>query len=116
MKIYNYTPHAVTVFDEDGKQTTFAPIGLARASQTAVIVGEINGIPVKKMTFGAVEGLPESAADDEYFIVSAITAQAAVATSHPLKDRLITVADALRDESGRIVGCKSFAVMLEPNF
>ena len=110
MKIYNYTPHAVTVFTDDGEQTTFAPVGLARSSQAAVIVGEINGIPVKKMTFGAVEGLPETAADDEYFIVSAITARAAVETSHPLKDRLIMVADAVRDESGRIVGCKSFAV------
>ena len=109
--IYNYTPHAVTVFADDGEQTTFAPVGLARASQTAVIVGEINGIQVKKMTFGAVEGLPETAADDEYFVVSAITAQAAEATNHPLKDRLITVADAVRDESGRIVGSKSFAVI-----
>lgn len=113
MKIYNYTPHAVTVFADDGEQTTFAPVGLARASQTALIVGEINGIPVKKMTFGAVEGLPEAetVTGDDYFIVSAITAQAAVATNHPLKDRLITVADAVRDESGRIVGCKSFAVI-----
>ena len=111
--IYNYTPHAVTVFTDDGKQTTFASVGLARASQTALTVGEINGIPVKQMAFGAVEGLPEAetVTGDDYFIVSAITAQAAVVTNHPLKDRLITVADAVRDESGRIVGCKAFAVI-----
>ena len=113
MKILNFTPHAVTVFADDGKQTTFAPVGLARASQTAVIVGEIDlltgSVPVKKMTFGAVEGLPETAADDEYFIVSAITAQAAEATNHPLRARLLVVADPVRNDDGQIVGCKSFS-------
>ena len=115
MKIYNYTPHAVTVFTDDGEQTTFAPVGLARASQTAVIVGEINGSPVKKMTFGAVEGLPETAADDEYFIVSAITAQAAEATNHPLRARLLVVADPVRNSDGQIIGCRSFSTFRADN-
>lgn len=107
--IYNYTPHAVTVFTDDGEQTTFAPVGLARAKQTAITVGEINGIPVKKMAFGAVEGLPQTAADDEYFIVSAITAQAAMETDHPLKNQLLVVADPVRNGDGQIIGCKAFS-------
>lgn len=107
--IYNYTPHAVTVFTDDGEQTTFAPVGLARAKQTAITVWEINGIPVKKMAFGAVEGLPETAADDEYFIVSAITAQAAMETDHPLKNQLLVVADPVRNSDGQIIGCRSFS-------
>ena len=114
MKIRNYTPHAVTVLDEDGDPlVTFAPAGLARAKQTAITVGEIDlltgSVPVKKMTFGAVEGLPETAADDEYFIVSAITAQAAMETNHPLKNQLLVVADPVRNGDGQIVGCKSFS-------
>ena len=114
MKIHNYTPHAVTLFDEDGDPlVTFAPAGLARAKQNAVTVGEIdlgNGVvPVKKMTFGAVEGLPETCADDELFIVSAITAQAAMETDHPLKNQLLVVADPVRNGDGQIVGCRSFS-------
>lgn len=111
--IYNYTPHAVTVFTDDGKQTTFEPVGLARAKQTAITVGEVDlltgSVPVKKMTFGAVEGLPETAADDEYFIVSAITAQAAMETDHPLKNQLLVVADPVRNSDGQIIGCRSFS-------
>lgn len=116
MKILNYTPHAVTLFDEDGDPlVTFAPVGLARAKQTAVTVGEIdlgNGVvPVKKMTFGAVEGLPETYADDERFIVSSITAQAAKATNHPLADSLLVAADPVRNADGQIIGCCSFSTL-----
>lgn len=115
MKILNYTPHAVTVFDGCDPLVTYAPSGLARATQTAETVAELfvdtGFVPVKKMSFGAVEGLPESAEPDTYFIVSAITAQAAKATNHPLHDRLLVVADPVRNESGQIIGCRSFSVI-----
>ena len=58
---------------------------------------------------GAVEGLPETAADDEYFVVSAITAQAAEATNHPLRARLLVVADPVRNGDGQIIGCRAFS-------
>ena len=114
MEIRNFTPHAVTVFDEDGDPLVILPsVGLARAKQTAITVGEVDlltgSVPVKKMTFGAVEGLPETAADDEYFIVSAITAQAAMETNHPLKNQLLVVADPVRNDDGQIIGCKAFS-------
>lgn len=118
MKIKNYTPHAVTIFDEDGDPlVTFAPVGLARAKQNAVTVGEIdlgNGVvPVKKMTFGAVEGLPETCDYDERFIVSAITAQAAKETHHPIADKLLVVADPVRNSDGQIIGCRSFSTLFD---
>lgn len=118
MKIKNYTPHAVTIFDEDGDPlVTFAPVGLARAKQNAVTVGEIdlgNGVvPVKKMTFGAVEGLPETCDYDERFIVSAITAQAAKETHHPTADKLLVVADPVRNSDGQIIGCRSFSTLFD---
>lgn len=118
MKIKNYTPHAVTIFDEDGDPiVTFAPVGLARAKQNAVTVGEIdlgNGVvPVKKMTFGAVEGLPETCDYDERFIVSAITAQAAKETHHPIADKLLVVADPVRNFDGQIIGCRSFSTLFD---
>ena len=118
MKIHNYTPHAVTLFDEDGDPlVTFAPVGLSRAKQNAVTVCEIdlgNGVaPVKKMTFGAVEGLPETCANDERFIVSAITAQAAKETRHPIADKLLVVADPVRNADGQIIGCRSFSTLFD---
>lgn len=118
MKIKNYTPHAVTIFDEDGDPlVTFAPVGLARAKQNAVTVGEIDlltgSVPVKKMTFGAVEGLPETCDYDERFIVSAITAQAAKETHHPIADKLLVVADPVRNSDGQIIGCRSFSTLFD---
>lgn len=118
MVIHNYTPHAVTLFDEDGDpMVTFFPVGLARAKQNAVTVGEIdlgNGVvPVKKMTFGAVEGLPAMAHADVRFIVSAITAQAAKETHHSLADKLLVVADPVRNAGGQIIGCHSFSTLFD---
>ena len=47
MKIHNFTPHVVAVFDEDGDPlVTFAPAGLARSKQTVITVGEL----VKNLT------------------------------------------------------------------
>lgn len=115
MKIINYTPHAVTVFDGCDPLVTYAPSGLARATQTAETVAELfvetGYVPVKRMAFGAVEGLPETAEEDEYFIVSSIAAQAARAVNHPLADRLLVPSDPVRNENGQIVGCRSFSVI-----
>lgn len=115
MKIKNFTPHSVTVFDGCDPLVTYAPSGLARATQTAETVAEMfvetGYVPLKRMAFGAVEGLPETADQDTYYIVSAITAQAAKATNHPLRDRLLVVADPVRNADGQIVGCRSFSVI-----
>lgn len=115
MVLKNYTPHAVTVFDGDSEPlATYQPCGLARAKQSETVVGEIavepESVPLKRMIFGGVVGLPESAADDEYFIVSSIAAQAARAVNHPLAGRLLVPSDPIRNESGQIIGCKSFSV------
>lgn len=116
MKIFNYTPHAVTVFDVDKDPlATFQPVGLARAEQKEHVVGKIDvepeSVPLKRMAFFGVVGLPETAEEDEYFIVSSIAAQAARAVNHPLADRLLVPSDPVRNENGQIVGCRSFSVI-----
>ena len=112
----NYTPHAVTVFDGDNDPlATFQSVGLARAEQYEQILGEIEvepeSVPLKKMVFGGVVGLPEVANPDEYFIVSSLAAQAARAVNHPLADRLLVPSDPVRNENGQIVGCRSFSII-----
>ena len=110
-KFINLTPHAVNLYDGESVKATFQPEGLARATCNKSQVALLNDTPVFKMEYGQVEGLPENAESDTYFIVSAITAQAAKATSHPLSDRLLVVADPVRNDEGQIVGCRSFSII-----
>lgn len=110
-KFVNLTPHAVNLYDGESIKATFQPEGLARATCNKSLVFTLDDTPVYTMSFGQVEGLPESAPADTYFIVSAITAQAAKATSHPLSDKLLVVADPVRNDEGQIIGCRSFSIV-----
>ena len=108
--IVNLTPHTVNVVAEDGSiKAAFPSEGIARASQTAEHVGELNGIELVSMKFGATEDLP-APEDGTYYIVSVITANAAKAEGRTTSDLVIT-ADPVRDDSGRIIGCKRFALV-----
>ena len=116
MKLKNYTPHAITIFDKDNDPlATYQSVGLARAEQVEQILGEIEvepeSVPLKKMVFGGVVGLPEVANPDEYYIVSSLAAQAARSVNHNLADRLLVPSDPVRNEFGQIIGCKSFSVI-----
>jgi hypothetical protein len=117
MKIVNLTPHPL-VFQrtcpyclgqvcEDARyecqQGTISDVipssGVARCSTTETVVDEINGIPVIRTTFGAVEGLPDAALDTVY-VVSSITAQAV-----PHRTDVFVPSRPVRDSQGRIVAC-----------
>ena len=117
VKVINLTPHAITVVrgTSDGGLETFAvhePSGrMARCTSKTVQAGIINGIPITKTVFGDVqlvdcEGnvypMPEIC-DDTIYIVSALVARAS--------DRpdFFIVNETVRDEKGRIIGCRSFA-------
>ena len=108
--IKNLTPHTVSIINEDGTvKAAFPSEGIARASQTAEHVGELDGIELVSMKFGATEDLP-APEDGIYYIVSVITANAAKAEGRTTSDLVIT-ADPVRDDSGRIIGCKRFALV-----
>ena len=105
IKMINLTPHEVTIFAQDGSTVlhTVPSSGVARAYQAREQIGEINGIPVCKTAYGAVEGLPTQE-DGTIYIVSVLTAQAAKG-----RDDLYIVDDTVRDDAGRILGCKALA-------
>ena len=108
MEIRNLTPHEVKVLADDGSVIgTFPSVGVARARQTDTPVGLIESIPVVKTGFGEVTGLPEPT-EGVAFIVSIITLNAARAHGRSTDDLLIT-SQAVRDDQGRIVGCRAFA-------
>ena len=102
--VINLTPHAITfVTDEGNEILTIEPSGnLARVSSTTQVVGEIYGIPVTKTVYGEVEGLP---AEEEgtIYLVSSMVAQRV-----PERRDVFIPNESVRDDRGRIIGCKSF--------
>lgn len=76
---------------------------IPRAEQRREQVGNVDGIPVNRVFYGNPVGLPEPKTDTIY-IVSALTAKAA-----PNREDLYIVDDSVRDESGRIIGCRALA-------
>ena len=101
--LINLTPHAITFCDAEGNATlTVEPSGqLARCTTKTVIIGTINGIPVTKTEFGEVEGLPE-ATENTIFLVSSL-----VASRVPDRLDVFIPNESVRDDKGRIIGCKS---------
>lgn len=125
IEIINLTPHAVALYSQSdceeviqGKyktlvlkegaepKCTYPSAGVARASAVKaevrnLLLGDLL-VPVNVTIYGEPEGLPEPV-EDRYYIVSAITAQAA-------KDRkdLLIVDSTVRDSEGRICGCTAF--------
>jgi len=76
VSIINLTPHAIVV-RLDRMDVTIPPSGqVARVSTNAELVTDVNGIPVYRTVFGAIEGLP-AAQDGIMLITSTIVAQAA---------------------------------------
>ena len=102
-KFVNLTPHAISFVDESGNVLiTVEPSGsLARVKVTKETIGSVDGIPVKESVFGEVEGLPAPEKDTIY-VVSSLVAQRCAG-----RDDIFIPDDSVRDESGRIIGCKA---------
>ncbi|AVF26395.1 hypothetical protein [Paenibacillus larvae] len=102
VEVVNLTPHELTILDENNNVIHRIPSsGFARAHQTREHIGDINGIPAYKTSFGEVEGLP-APQEDVIYVVSALTAQAA-----PHRDDLYIPDNQVRDAEGRIIGCRA---------
>lgn len=105
MEIINKTPHKINFVTEDGEvEKTIEPDAIpARVGSTSVIVGEIDGIKIEETQFGEVEGLPPEK-EGVYYIVSRIVANAASSRTD-----LLVPGQQVRDEEGRIIGCRSLS-------
>lgn len=105
MEIVNLTPHEIIFM---GNKTITIPTSgiVARVAVKREQVGTLNGLPIYRSVLGQVENLPDPKADTVY-IVSAIVAQAVKGK----RDDIYIVDDTVRDENGRIIGCRALGVI-----
>jgi hypothetical protein len=116
VKLVNLTPHEINIYSQSGQGIVLSipPSGVVcRVSVKSEIVGKVNGVPVRKVTYGDVEGLPEPQ-PNTIFIVSTFVLLA-------LKDKGVQRPDlvstdtnpdsAIRDQQGKIIGIKYFQVV-----
>lgn len=59
MKIVNLTPHSLTVYGPAGVLELPASGTLARVRSTTGVISEVNGIPVNRVEFQPIVGLPD---------------------------------------------------------
>lgn len=101
--IKNLTPHSIVVILSDDIRYVITPSDtVARCTATTETIGEVNGIPLTKTSYGEVYGLP-SPRDNTIYIVSSVVAQAL-----PNRDDLFIPNEIVRDANGKVIGCKSF--------
>ena len=108
-KFVNLTPHDITIVGEKATVVIPASGKLCRVTCTVQDTGmTVLGIPVTRNTYGEVEGLP----DEEpgvFYIVSSIVRSALIEEGIQRGDVLIPN-ESVRDENGRIIGCRSLAI------
>jgi hypothetical protein len=104
MQIINLTPHEVVC---NGR--AFPSKGAARVVTKDEEIAEIDGIPIVKIIYDSVKGLP-SPSPDKLYIVSYMVLQA-------LPDRIDLVCPARlqRDTKGTIIGCAAFETYINAN-
>lgn len=101
MQMINLTPHGVNIA---GKE--FPASGqVARCAEVITSAGEVEGIPLIRRNFGAVEGLPPIS-EGTMYIVSAMVMQAS-----PGRADLVCPGELIRDATGKVIGCKNLAVL-----
>ena len=102
IEVINLTPHAINFVVNDDIVTINPSGTLARVATTTEIVGSLNGIPITQTKFGEVEGLPDPT-PGKVFLVSSL-----VAGRVPDREDVFIPNESVRDDEGRIIGCKSF--------
>ena len=107
----NMTPHALVIYDAD-KENVIATVpssGMVRVAESVRFLSDGEGeVPMIEVVRdpSKLEGLPEEK-PGRIVIVSDIAYQAA----KPLgRKDLVKVGPAVRDDSGRIIGCQGLAI------
>lgn len=102
--LVNTTPHPVAFHMGDGSILNLPACETpARCAQAEIAAGEIGGLPVVRMQFGAIANLPEPQ-EGTIFVASLIVCQAARRLG---RTDVFAVARTVRDDAGRINGAQA---------
>ena len=102
-RFINLTPHDIVIF-RDGKRKLIPATGkVARVSARCKQITDVDGIPVMQNVYGEVEGLPDPEANTIYIVSSLVACRAQ-------RVDVLVPNDFVRDDSGRIIGCRSLAL------
>lgn len=108
--LVNCTPHDLHFVTEQGTVTLARSQHIARAEMFREVLGEARHegvvIPIHRLRYGRLTGLP-APVEGVVYVVSMVAAQAAID-----RDDVLVVDDAVRDDQGRIVGCRALATLL----
>jgi len=115
VEIINLTPHEITIISEGGEEIMRIPPSgtVARVSVKSEVVGEVNGVPIRKTVYGDIVGLPEPR-ENTFYVVSTLVLIAAREKGICRRDLIApdTNPDSvIRDHQGRVVGVKYFQVV-----
>lgn len=110
-ELVNMTPHPITIFDMYGVApiVTVPSSGMVRVAETVRTISDGDGqVPLVEIVRDPdkIENLPAWAVG-RYVIVSDLAYQAAKDLG---RDDLLRPGPAVRDETGRIIGCKGLAI------
>ena len=100
MKIINLTPHNINFILKDKTIILSPETTPLRLVEETKVIGKINDIPITKTTYNLVS-TPKKQKDTIY-IVSKIILEA-----YPEREDFYMINESIKDETGRIIGCKS---------
>lgn len=101
--LINLTPHPIVTKAPNGKEKEYPPVGpVARVVENKDEIGLIDDVPLYRMSYGKVEGLPRPL-EGCWMVVSSMVRQAL-----PERRDLISPGELVRDDLGRVIACKAF--------
>jgi hypothetical protein len=116
VRFVNLTPHEVVIYHAHTQNVVLRvpPSGrIARATTNTEIVGEVGGVPIRKVRYGVIIDLPNPI-ENTVYIVSTIVLLALQAKGIKRDDVVSpdTNPDSVvRDAQGRILGVKYFQII-----
>ena len=108
MQFVNLTPHEIGIRIRMS-DIILPSAGLARVSTTEEQVGDVDGIPLVRTTYGEVSGLPDPA-DGVIYIVSAVVLDAAKRAGRTDVVAPDSGPSAIRNDKGHIVAVRQLRV------
>ena len=105
IEVINCTPHDINIILDNGENIVIEASGIvARVSTVLSPRGMIGNIPLSETRFGEVENLPEPKYGTRY-LVSRLVMEAC-----PERSDLLVPGECVRDEEGKIIGCKTLSI------